>query len=402
MSIEQFLGGKAAWIGTLPIHLSHAVDLTTTVNWRAPASLHGRFDKVWIYEKELFSFGDPWPILVDESLRLLGQHGDLIVRTHDSQHGTLFELKSMIARRTGIDSALVYQENLADGSTVSIIKIHRLNFLEYNDNSWTIGILSNGTKSKNVFNLADKLTKLSEGRQIQILIAGPEDYASHANIEGTSDRWRDFHSDGLARIGEKKNWIVRHALNANIAIFHDRYQVDDNFFIGFDKFGTDFDFVSISQRYDSGQYFPSYVGFENRKMRWQRPIYDPSYRMLLDGHFINGGLIIIKRQIAQKINFNHLLLHNEAEDVELSFALRANGVIPRMNIYSSALTMGISDNYTATFHKISATPSPVPSKLKSFAKSIALRVWKHLPYLMRKQITKTPLHAKISRYLHSN
>lgn len=399
MSLERYFGGRAVWLGSKPVQIAESIDLVAATNWRAPQVMHGRFDRVWLFEKELFSHGPSWPLLVDECLRFLGARGYFIVRTLDCEHGTLFELKSMLARHPGVITELSFQSQLPGGESITVVNVQRKNLEAYVDDGWTIGILSNGKKSINVNSLVDKLVQLAGERQLQIVIAGPEKPILPPHVKGSAEEWCDRHSDNLPRIGEKKNWIIRQSCNANVAIFHDRYQVDDNFFTGFREFGLDFDYVSISQRYESGTYYPSYVGFPLRKMRWQTPVFDPSYRILHDGHFINGGLIILKRHVANVVNFNALLLHNEAEDVELSFILRSYGIVPRMNPHSSAVAIGVPDSYTATFRKILSFPPSPPSRLRLMLASAkgASRRW--LPIRAKQFIVKTAFYAKLQKYL---
>ncbi|NMZ69243.1 hypothetical protein SAMN05216370_0483 [Pseudomonas peli] len=403
MSIEHYFGGCAAWVGSKPVHLAVTIELVSAVNWRAPHVMHGQFDRVWLYERELFSYGSGWPLLLDECLRLLGPRGYLITRTRDSEHGTLFELKSIVARRPNISAELVFQEKLSGGDTVTVIDVQRGNLSAYSEDGWTIGILSNGAKSVNVHSLAEKLTKLAGERPLQIVIAGPEKLVMPPHVTGSKEEWNDRSGDNLPRIGEKKNWIVRQARHSNIAIFHDRYQIDDNFFSGFEKFGLDFDFVSISQRYESGAYYPSYIGFQEGKMRWQRPQFDLSYTMLHDGHFINGGLIVLKRSVAEVLNFNALLLHNEAEDVELSLMLRSIGIFPRMNSYSSAIAIGVPDNYTGTFRDVTSTPTLLAAnRLNVIIHRVAFAGWHRLPYAAKKLIKKSRIYVTLKRYLRYN
>lgn len=400
INLERFFGGHAAWIGDKPVHVAKAINLEAATNWRASSTLHGKFDRVWLFEKELFSYGPSWPLLLDETVRLLGQQGYLIVRTKDCWDGTLFELKSLIANKPDTNSELAYQAKQTNGDIVSVIQIQRTQHDIYADNSWSIGILSNGAKSENVHALVEKLIRLAGDRAIEFIIAGPEAINVPSHIRTNIHRWIDRPDENLPRISEKKRWIVEQATNTNLAIFHDRYQVDDNFFEGFDQFGYDFDYATISQRYESGKYYPSYVGFPLNKMRWQHPVYDKTYRSLHDGHFINGGLIILKRNIAMQINFNSLLLHNEAEDVELGFRMRSHGVIPRMNSYSSALALGVPDNYTISFREISpANPTPPPNKLQRALRKLAIATWHKLSPKTKQSIQKNRIYESLKKHL---
>jgi len=405
VNIENYIGRKSVWIGTKPVHVSEAIDLSSYPNYRAPSNLHGKFEVIWLFEREIFSVGNSWPLWIDESIRLLGEEGVLVCRTRDSHCGTLFSLKSMIFRNPSIKSDLISQEKAENGDVVTIFNIERLNFRCYSDDSWSIGILSNGSKSSNVIGLVEKIVSLASTRSLQIIIAGPENVNLPSHVIGSSEAWHDHLGDSLPRIGEKKNWIVKQAKFSNLAIFHDRYQLNDDFFEGFEVFGLDFDYASVRQNYESGKYYPSYIGFPYRKMLWQRPEFDKNYRTLHDGPFVNGGLIILKRHLACEINFNPLLLHNEAEDVELGFVLRDRGIVPRMNSSSSVVTFGVSDDYTGSFRDVSNKseyPGVLNNVLQDVVFSLIRVIWERfLPEKVKFIARSSKIGIKLKKYLYS-
>ena len=61
---------KAAWIGEYSPIRADEIAFQPMLNYRLSTTLHGMYDVVWIYEKELFSH-DNWELVYDESLRLL-------------------------------------------------------------------------------------------------------------------------------------------------------------------------------------------------------------------------------------------------------------------------------------------------------------------------------------------
>lgn len=340
--------GNNIWFGLSAPIKTDFFDFGRQTNFRASSNLHGTYDTIWLFEANLFSYSY-WKLLIDESIRLMKSKGFLIVRAQDSEQGTIWELKSILGRCPTIESELYYQERLEDGSAVIIFAISRKFMHAYIGESWTIGVLTNGTKNENVVSLIEKFEEIKGNRAIEYIVAGP-------NIPELSQykiRYVDYsYADDLPRIAEKKRLIVTNARFDNIAIFHDRYQISSNFFEGFARFGYDFEFVTIAQEYEDGSYFPGYAGLRERKKRWQRPVFDQSNNSLFDGHFINGGLMILKKHIGMIVNFNGLLLHNEAEDVELTFQMMDLGIMPRFNIYCLATTVGISNQHTATFEKV--------------------------------------------------
>lgn len=346
--LEYGFGKQNIWLGRVCPFKADLFDYGRMVNARAESGLHGTFDVVWMYERPTFEFPG-WKLLLDEAIRLLKQSGTLVIRTVDSGTGTLWELKSILGRMVTVDVTLLRQSKLKDGSVVSAYHIHRKFFEAYQNQNWTVGILTNGQKEDNVVQLMERFMQLRGKREVEFLIAGP-----HLKSKPpTMVRYVTIpHADSLPRISEKKQKLLEAATHANVALFHDRYVINNDFFVGFDKFGYDFDFISIAQNYEGGEVFPGYAGLKDRSMRWQPPMFDPHYNTLFDGHFINGGLMIFKNHLKDAVNFNPLLLHNEAEDVEMSFILKDHGVMPRMNSYASATTVGLQPSYTGTFRNV--------------------------------------------------
>jgi len=364
---------KNAWIGDQPSFNADIIDLYSSSNGRVDPSFHGKYDAVWFVQTQLFLYPLAWKLAIDESVRLLGEFGVLVVRTRDINTGTLFGLKSHLARSYNINCNLIDQIKGQDESVISIFSINRKNLESYLDRNWTIGILSNGAKNENICNLISKALEIKDDCDLDFIICGPVINSP----EGANCRFYNVgNEDNLARIGEKKNIIIKEAKYENILLIHDRYQLNSDFFHGFDIFGYDFDFVTVRQSYESGKLFPAYVGFKSKEFRWQSPLYSSDSRDLFDGHFLNGGLIVIKKTIGAFLNFNTLLLHNEAEDVEISFMLSMHGVTPRYNLFSSAVTVGVGENHTNSFKKISRISS---RRLDKKALKVMLYIWQILP-----------------------
>ncbi|NUW73831.1 hypothetical protein HOP38_15115 [Vibrio mediterranei] len=378
---------KVAWLGDCPIIKSDAVSLNASTNYRAHSSLHAKYDAILLTEKELFSlYPNSWKLVLDEAIRMLCSKGTLIVRTKDSQEGTLFDFKSCLGRNPNNQVSLVDQKIIA-GETISVFSVIRLNNDYYKDSSWTFGILSNGEKNENVISLVRKAIKLSGKTKVEFLIAGPkiDELSEYDNV-----RFIFRTKDNLPRISEKKKLILQEASNANVLLIHDRYQIDDNFFDGFIDFGYDFDFITVRQKYPSGVEFPSYLYFPVNKKIWQSPVKIENLDKAFDSSFLNGGLLVVKKHLADKCNFNALLLHNEAEDVEVSMQMCSIGIYPRINTISVAHTIGINEEYTNTF----ATDSDVQTKGINKFKKILFSVWCHMPESVRSKIRGTKWYDK--------
>lgn len=339
---------KSIWFGlSAPIKVDF-FDFGMRDNFRASSDMHGKYDVVWLYEVPVFNFGY-WKLLVDEAIRLLKGNGYLIVRAADNSDGTIWELKSMLGRMFTIECDLVLQKRLADGSVVMVFSISRKYAYAYCDKRWTIAVLTDGRRGDNVISLVNRIEKIRGDIVVEYIVAGPRiPLLDHLGVVYVNHHY----DDDLPRISEKKRLILSGARYSNVAIFHDRYIIDDNFFKGFDEFGYDFEFVTVHQEYENGELFPAYAGLPERKMRWQRPMYDANFKTLFDGHFVNGGLMIFKRHVTDHVNFNGMLLHNEAEDVELTYIMQDFGIVPRINLFSKAITVGVTPRHTETFIKV--------------------------------------------------
>lgn len=385
---------KAAWNGCTPVVNAEPLSFTKGTNFRVSPHLHGKYDVVWLYEDCLLD-NPNWPLILDEAVRLLAETGLLIIRYRESIWGTVFSLKQQMGRSVRWNAKVVNQWELPDGSKVSALQICRLNQKESRDWSWTIGILSNGAKPENVRSLIQSVSEQAGSLNVEYIVAGSkieglEKYAVRYVCEAMED--------DLPRISQKKNEIIRAAENVNIAIFHDRYRVNTGFFEGFERFGYDFEYITVRQQYETGEVFPAYVGYLTRKYQWQIPYHTEKYDSLLDGAFLNGGIIILKKSVAQQIGFNDLIFHNEAEDVELAWQLRLNGIIPRINALSSATTIGLKPSYTSTFRVISSIQNQQVRNLKL---SMALGLWSFVPPRIKLFITKTTLYEKAKRSFYS-
>lgn len=393
--LEKYItknNAEQVWIGGNSLFNCNSLIVKNGTNYRLDKKNHQKYNVVWVIEDNIFEkYPLSWLLLMDEVIRLFSTEKSILaIRTCDNKYGTLFSLKSFLDRNINISINLLEQIT-CEKSVISVFEISRNNIEHYNNEDWTFGILSNGLKNHNVIGLVDKVISLNHIGKVEFIISGPkiEELSSYENV-----RFICGCMDELPRISEKKNKIVTAATYENIAIFHDRYQIDDNYFRGFDYFGYDFDFITIRQLYPSGIEFPSYLKFDVNEKTWQTPIVVQKYDEITPSSFINGGLIIIKKQIGLKINFNSLLLHNEAEDVEFAMQLHASGIVPRINSISTAHTIGIDEKYTSSFI----------FRKHFFRKRIdkyILKTWFSLHPSMKNIIKKYKIYDKAKNFYHS-
>lgn len=398
---------KSAWIGENKLSFpADKITFTPDTNFRLSPTLHGKYDIVWLCEKNLFS-DLSWPVILDEALRLLGEQGMIITQSIDNNVGSIWELKAYLfrhpARRVALEKQLILPPQNGAG-TLSVFNVTRLDYSFYQSNRWSIGVITNGKKNDNVVNLITKLKNLSGNDiSLEFIVAGPFDRESLQDDSIEIKTVSTHVQDDLARISEKKALIGRLAKFENVAIFHDRYQVDDNFFTGFDKFGYDFDFLSILQSFEDGTFLASNLFLSSRKTFKVHIFYSRSPDILGNIAYVNGGLMIFKKNVLNKINFNPLLLHNEAEDLELSLLLRENGIIPRLNIFSSAVTVGIPVSTYSFFRQVTDTAEAAKIVAKmplclNKPENIYQKIWFMLPASIKNYLRGVTLYKFFKKF----
>lgn len=343
------LEGKQAWIGERSQFDMDEIDIFSSANFRVSPSFHHQYKVVWFYEYLLSDTKyTQWKLVLDEIIRLIEEEGFIVIRTLQTAKITVPLLKNFLGRKFGMDCYLEYEdEEKKTGIWTIVFKVKRFDLDKYKDKSWTMAILTSGKKTNNVVKFLDSIRKQDPNNECEIIISGPKD----KKYEQYDVKYLDmssFRDDEYAEISRKKNAIIDMASNANLLIVHDRYILDDNFFIGFEQYGYDFDFLTVSQYYESGKVFPAYCAIE-QFLLWSKPVRIDNYCELFDTQYLNGGLLIFKTDVIKKIRFNDMLMWNQMEDVEIAKVTMEQGVLPRINIFSSAITIGIDEKYTKDF-----------------------------------------------------
>ena len=339
--------GRQVWIGNNPPFDFVGLSIRGCTNFRASSAHHGKYDVVWYYEE---SPGDLRPgqheLVFDELIRLIGERGRLVVRFHrDLRHFTIVALKHLLGRRYNT-TICVESESLEDGWFTIVFDVVRHGMKRYGSNDWTFAVLTKGSRVDNVVAFCRSVREQDPERRHEILIWGPDNPAYEPYDAACQE---GDYRDELAEISRKKNDIAERATRANLLIVHDRYRIEPKFFEGFERFGYDFDFVTIPQRYECGTQFPGYAALENGMFYKSRSIDCRDYDMIRDGQYVNGGLMIVKTETLRDIRLNDMLFWNQWEDVELTQQFRNRGLPPRINCFSAATTLGITPEYTKAF-----------------------------------------------------
>ncbi len=328
---------KQAWIGGLSQANMQLIDISSCTNFRTGANLHHKFDCVWIYENTLEAFGDlSWKIVLDEAIRLLKSNGLLVIRFHENRNFSLPMLKAYIGRRYGISVSIEFES-----TDVVVFRIQRLRMKVYEDTLWTFAILTQGKERKsNVIKFLSAIRKNDEDYQHQIIVCGPKD-KDYDEFKVDYVDTKIFDESKFAEISKKKNLIARLANNENILICHDRYYIADDFFRSFEKFGYDFDFVTLPQETESGIRYPYYCALYQPTFSWTHPIDVKDLNVIFDTQYVNGGLMIFKRSTLLSLQFNELLHWCQMEDVEISKRYLDYSIPPRVNFLTKAFVIEV-------------------------------------------------------------
>jgi len=382
--IDQLgLGHDRAWIGNAPPpDISFAeFDLYRQPGFRCRADQFGLYSSVWILQEAIALQG--WRILLDSCIRMLSEHGVLIVRYVQNQHISIPALKSFLFRKYGI-RVNVCAEIIGNGEFITAFQIHRDITTLRHEKTWSFGVLTQGKKVEFVAEFCRSVRQLG-GAAHEILIVGPRNAAydiyNPVYVEKT-------YSAIFSDICVKKNDIVDLANHENICILHDRYILSEDFFSGFDTFGYDFDFLTIRQHHASGKIYPSYCAMEDSGHLIWGPIFEcGNENETWDRHYLNGGLIIAKRSLLKTVPFNSLIFHNQAEDVELARVMESISVLPRINRLSSAVT-DVADHLTEAF-AFSNHPGDAPFALGATAAPL-IAVTERAPPVLVADVTAVP------------
>jgi hypothetical protein len=396
--------GPQVWIGTRPPFDMKVLDLLGSTNRRVSPKFHQCFKVVWLYEHMISDLKENgWKIVLDESLRLIGQKGYVVVRSRESDRVTVVEIKHFFGRRFGLQAEVAFECHDEKQNIWTVcFALERKHIEYYNDHTWTFAMLTSGKKEKNVIRFLESIRNSSQGNEHEIIISGPQN-SKYDRYHVKYLNQTDFRDEEYAEISKKKNAIVEMATNANLLIAHDRFVLNDNFFRGFEQYGYDFDFLTIKQFYESGKEYPTYCCLEKPGLKWSMPYQVDNYNQLYSSQYLNGGLLIFKTHMIRALKFNHLLMWNQMEDVELSMHLMNWGIIPRFNYFSSAKTIGVDEHYTETFKvdkgglELVADPFGIPlypvRQVTAYTKLAS-----HLP----ENIKRTNVYNRLKQYLLHN
>jgi hypothetical protein len=346
--------GPQVWLGKSPTPAAVSLDLWTFPNLRAPANHHGQFSTVWSFDIDLGNVDvRQIDLFLDEALRLLQKTGLIVFRFSESKTFSVFQLKHYIGRRYGI-SANIRNEFRIGKEWCIVFEIDRTDLDRYKQCGWSFGILTQGVRLDNLQAFYESVRSQPQGKEAEIIVCGPRlPQFDHFGLRYLDVKVREE----LAEICKKKNEIALAATQPNLCLLHDRYRLEPGFFEGFAAYGYDFDYLTVTQRYENGARFPDYCALSQHELTWNTSLDCVDINYVLPRQYINGGVLIVKTATFRDIPLNELIFWNQAEDVELGKAYRDRSLPPRCNSLSSMVTMGIDAGYTRKILPYYAKPT---------------------------------------------
>lgn len=319
---------------------------------------HGQYRTVYLVEHDLGRHKQ-WPLIMDEALRLFeyGQRGTLFVRFTETDLLSAFAFAAFLRRRDDFTFELAYQDAFDNGTVFYCVHCQR-DAREPALSSFEFAVITDGRKPDAVARFAASVAAIRGIDLIDwsIAICGPAE--SRTSFEQADQRIRyiDAPAEHARRgwITRKKNLIVSTSQADNLLIAHDRYEMPDAFLEQLFEFGPDFSVIVPGQYEQNGSAFPDWV---TTGSQWTRT----GSAMLQYGDYsphayVNGGVIIGKRAVLSRTAWNDLLFWGQYEDVELSRALTAAGVTPRLARSVRLRVTGSRPGYVHDFERLPYLP----------------------------------------------
>jgi len=281
-----------------------------------------------------------WKVILDEGFRSIAHEGllEFTIKEflpYDLRVLWLFLGQASYNRKCTLEKYEWVQGNL------HLIRIRVVRNIQ-DEKSWSICYISDGVDITQINQTAELVSAIPN---IEVLVSGPEErlLGLHQNITVIDDR----HMVRNAMISAKKNMLIEIAKYQNILLLHDRYLLSKTFFANFENFGYDFSIAVPKQLYfGSILEYPGLLVEENGKVR------SVVEHVSGSNFFVNGGCIVIKRDLARSIPLNSFLAWQEMEDIDWSARLIQNGEVPRLLSNAVVYTVGTDESKTASIKPI--------------------------------------------------
>lgn len=223
-----------------------------------------------------------------------------------------------------------------DSNNMIFKKVRKIRSYKSNfEGGLTLGYITDGKNLNIIIRTLKVIESMKKRFPLEVLICGPNSIRKEFDAFSSVICIDDYsHTDIRPPITVKKNRITKSALYENIILAHDRFFFDDVFFEQLIAYGNNFDIYNCkrcdlnfypNQKRVHGDYvsfnFPidSYSGL--------RAFKDISFGKSNPDIFLNGGFLMGKREIFEKVPLNENLFWGDLEDVHFSVELKLNGFV---------------------------------------------------------------------------
>jgi hypothetical protein len=266
-------------------------------------------------------------------LRLLADDSLLFLRFTQGRFASIFQLKNLLRSWPGAQVELLGERTWPDSPQTYLLRLRvRRPDRPRPVRSVSFGVITDGRKPANVSRFVESVLRLEGLADIsaEVLVCGPPGSIDHLVVGRSQTRLvtqpEEFTTQGW--ITRKKNQIVEATSGDVVVVAHDRYELAPDFLTELLAYGADFSLLVCRQETLDGRRFPDWVTIGEQ---WAfAPVGMMQYGDWEPGAYVNGGVMIARRQVLLDHPWNEMLFWNQAEDVELSRRMFAGGVVPRL------------------------------------------------------------------------
>jgi hypothetical protein len=206
--------------------------------------------------------------------------------------------------------------------------------------SWSFGLVSGGRKNDRVLSVINQIEQFSIPN-FEIIICGPApsiDLPDFVKILEDDD----LYFDSRIPISKKKNRIIESAKYNNLILFHDRISFPVDWYQNIILHGNYFDCLSIRivDEDTRTQRIQDWIGTSLDHydfLKIEPKNYNLNYNEWIPNWNVNGGFMIIKKHLIERVKLNPYLHWSECEDGDLCRRLDADGLC--LTLYTDTYVM---------------------------------------------------------------
>lgn len=295
-----------------------------------------------------------WRVVLDEALRLLSKNGEFNFILTPSKYVSKYDFFKVLILACNVHKIRYSLKDISwEARGQKYVISYTKDFERDISKKWSFGILVNEEQNDNLIKFVKSVNLAFSNApgEAEIIINGLQESRELQEISQVPITYikKNYPLDKhYAPISHKKNDIAKLAKFPNLAIFHNRYSIAKDWRNIFDSYGYDFSILSGKQMY-KGQPFPSWVALGTYRH------YSKGCILAADEFhpnlYVNGGLIICKKNVLMECPFNTFLYWNECEDVEWSRRLLEKGYTPRYVDKQLAEVLSAREGYMDGFCK---------------------------------------------------